>query len=398
VLRHEAVSAVAPRAECPRCLRPEVACYCAHLSLLDTRTRVLVLSHPREYGNPVGTARMATLCLPNSHIAVGVEFARDREVMAELADPARPPVLLYPGPGARDLATEPPPGPCTLVVVDGTWHHARSMVRRNAFLRQLPCYAFTPEAPSEYRIRREPRAECVSTLEALVSALGMLEGDAERFRALLAPFRAMVDFQLEHAGRSDGGRKRARRRVAAPVASRLPPELTAPNLVCVSGEANAWPYDRARRAAPYPHELVHWLAVRTSDGERFERVLAPRQPLGRSPLVHSRLTEDELRAGSSIDELAASWRRFLRPDDVLCCWGPYPVELLIQELGPLEHPFVDLRKVAGDYVKSRAGSIEQRVAGLGLTNEPCGHGRGGERLGLTLALTRWLAERAVQVS
>jgi DTW domain-containing protein YfiP len=387
------VSVVA-RAQCPRCQRPEVACYCAHLASLDTRTRVLVLSHPREFDNPVGTARMASLCLPNSCVGVGVDFTHDRQVQAELADPARPPIVLYPGPGARDLGTDPPRGPCTLVVVDGTWAHARKLVRKNPFLRALPCYALAPP-PSEYRIRREPSIECVSTLEALAHALGVLEGDAERFRAMLLPFRAMVDFQLSHAARSDGGRKREKRRREGAVRSRLPPELASSNLVCVHGEANAWPYDRSHGAPLHPHELVHWVAVRVSDGARFEQVIAPRLPLARSPIVHARLDEAELRAGASIEALAEAWRGFVRPDDVLCGWNTYALDLLARELGPAPQPFVDLRKVTGDYVQRRAGSMEERVAALGLVSESCGRGRGGERLGMLLALAHWLVERAV---
>ena len=74
----------------------------------------------------------------------------------------------------------------------------------------LPRYAFEPDRPSEYRIRREPRAEYVSTIEAVVQALAALEGDRERFAPLLAPFRAMVDAQLGYAARSSGGRRRLR--------------------------------------------------------------------------------------------------------------------------------------------------------------------------------------------
>jgi hypothetical protein len=50
---------------------------------------------------------------------------------------------------------------------------------------ELPRYAFEPDSPSEYRIRREPREDYVSTVEAVVQALGELEGDRERFMPLL---------------------------------------------------------------------------------------------------------------------------------------------------------------------------------------------------------------------
>jgi len=101
-------SATTPRAECARCRRPISVCYCAHLVTLPTRTRVLVLQHPREAEKAVGTARIARLCLPQAEIAIGVRLGEHPAVRAALSDPARPPIVLYPGPEARDLTLEPP--------------------------------------------------------------------------------------------------------------------------------------------------------------------------------------------------------------------------------------------------------------------------------------------------
>src|SRR6185436_16641459 len=160
-----------------------------------------------------------------------------------LSDATRPAALLYPGPGAIDVVANPPPTSVTLVVVDGTWSQTRKVVRENPELARLPRYAFSPPSPSEYRIRREPDLHCVSTIEALVHVLMALEEDGERFRALLAPFRAMVDMQIEHRERLHGGRTRhkktrAPRRPDVPACLRERPG----DLVCVVGEANAWPY------------------------------------------------------------------------------------------------------------------------------------------------------------
>src|SRR5690606_19385964 len=125
------------------------------------------LQHPRERDMPIGTARMASLCLPAAELHVGIRWDERSPLAAELRDPARPAILLYPGPGARDILAEPPAGPVTLVVVDGTWSQAKTLVRDNPILHALPRYAFATPEPSHYRIRREPRAEYCSTIEAL---------------------------------------------------------------------------------------------------------------------------------------------------------------------------------------------------------------------------------------
>jgi len=362
---------------------------------IATRTRVVVVQHPREYGKAIGTARIAQLCLPSSEVFVGVQFQNQPRLDALLNDPERPAIALYPGSNARDLNREPPPGPVTLVLIDGTWNQARSLMSRNPHLAKLPRYAFEPPRPSEYQIRREPRPDYVSTVEALSFALEALEGKPGHFEALLAPFRKMVAVQVDFASRSTQGRHRTRRRgPAGPVRARLPALLLAADLLCVSGEANAWPTDRTLRVPPHPHELVHWLAIRASDDAHFEALIKPRTPLSKSPSIHARLDNDSLLAGSSVPALLDRWHAFLQPNDVLCCWGHYACELLRREGGHLPPQVIDLRKVAGDFMKSRPGSLEELVAARGLSFTPRGQGRGGERLGMLEAVARWLAEEA----
>lgn len=391
------LSQLPARISCERCLRPSAFCYCAHVTPVATRTRVIVLQHPRERDKAVGTARIARLCLPNSEIFVGVDFANSEGVARALADPARPAIVLYPGPEARDLIADPPAGPVTLVTIDGTWHQAHSLMRSNPALARLPRYAFAPERPSEYQIRREPRPDYVSTIEALTVALGALEGDRARFQELLAPFRAMVSMQVAFASRSPRGRHREKRRNEQKGPSCMPDALLAPELLCVTGEANAWPHDRSLKRPAHPHELVHWLAQRIVgelDEQSFELVLAPRLPLARSPIIHARLDEAELTAGAPIASLLEDWAAFSRAHEVMACWGPYSLGLLRREGIALPARIVDVRKVVGDYLKCRPGSLEELVAERALPYQSIGRGRGGERLGMLVAVVHWLRREA----
>src|SRR6185503_20439849 len=125
----------------------------------------------------IGTARMASLCLPGAELRINVDFSADPVVQAALADRERPAAVLFPGPGARDVRVDPPAGPITLIVLDGTWWQAEKLLKTNAALRALPRYRFAPEQPSRYRVRREPAIHCLATIEALAGVLGVLEGD-----------------------------------------------------------------------------------------------------------------------------------------------------------------------------------------------------------------------------
>jgi DTW domain-containing protein YfiP len=389
-----------PRAVCARCRRPESVCYCAHLSSIETETRVLILQHPRERDMAIGTARMASLCLPNAELAVGIRWDESAVLDRALSDPARPAILLYPGPDAIDVATDPPEGPVTLIAIDGTWSQARTVVRDNPRLRALPRYTFRPPAPSEYRIRREPDAQYVSTIEALVFVLGALERDPARFYPLLAPFRAMIDAQLDCERRLQGGRTRhpKKTRRSGPHVPRVFGERR-DDLVCVVGEANAWPYGSRERGLLHADELVHWTAHRVASGETLDFIVAPQNPLAPRTPAYVGLSEERLAAGGCLDELFERWRDFVRPSDVVCFWGHYGATLFGTSGGELPSARIDLRQVARGYAKRKVGTLEEFLGAIdpalcAAHTPPLARGRGGARLGAIARLATHFAEIA----
>ncbi len=383
----------ASRLMCARCRRPEVVCYCAHLPQLPTRTRVLLLQHPRERTVGIGTARMAHLALPNSVLRVGVNFAADPVVTSTLAESASS-YLLFPGPGASDVRQLSIEQPITLVVVDGTWSQARSLVRLNPALAALPRIAFTPRRPSQYRIRREPADFCVSTIEALAEVLNVLEPDGAPFDPLLNPFRAMVCRQEWFATEIRTNRHQRRNR-----STRHPPRPSLSErlagdwarLVCIQGEANGWPIHDPARQDP---EIVHFVACRPATGEVYEAVVAPRRPLAPLTPRHIELTAERVLAGGTLDEWHRSWSAFCRPDDLLVQWGSYYSTLASSEGLMLPARRMDLRGELGKAVRQRGSTLEDCVSRLGAPLLPLAlDGRGGRRLAALAGLVRSLAEK-----
>jgi len=374
----------APRAVCTRCKRPEIVCYCAHLTSIPTKTRVVLLQHPREEDMAIGTAHMASLCLPNSELHVGVRFEGSAALERALSDPARPAALLYPGEGAIDVLRDPPKGPITLVVVDGTWWQARKLVRTNATLAALPRYAFAAPKPSEYRIRKEPDVAYVSTIEALVHVLGVLEGDPARLEELLTPFRAMIDTQITFATTRRGARVRHGK---GPSPEKRPPVPRAlsehpARVVCVTGEANAWPYRDKGLRTSHREELVHWVAHRPATGETLDLILRPRNPLAPSTAAHIGLTEEALADGASLDDLFARWAAFVHENDVICSWGHYPVGIFERAGGTLPKTRIDLRQVARVLMKGRVGTMDAVLDKLAVDAARAAHSLGRGRAGV----------------
>jgi len=188
---------------CPRCGKPPGVCICDRAKPVGTRLRVVILQHPQEDDALLGTARLVAVTLPRAEVRVGLSWASldqaiggrnaDRDRWAVLAVAKLPvpvpeearaePVVLMERKGrVRDLKR---PGLDGIIVLDGTWSQAKTLWWRNAWLLKLPRIVLRPREPSMYgRLRKEPRKEWVSTLEAVGDVLPAL-GEDEALRTNL---------------------------------------------------------------------------------------------------------------------------------------------------------------------------------------------------------------------
>jgi DTW domain-containing protein len=187
------------RAACVHCLRAQATCLCALAQPIVHRTEVLVLQHPQERRHAKNSVALLRLSLAHCEVVVGERFA-PQVLEALLQRPGRDTRLLYPDvpaapapsiPAARAAAAG---APLRLVVLDATWRKSLRMLLEHSALATLPRLALDAPAPTRYRtIRRSRRADQISTLEATVHALAMLEGPAFDGTPLLDAFGRFVD-------------------------------------------------------------------------------------------------------------------------------------------------------------------------------------------------------------
>lgn len=187
------------RPRCNRCRRPASHCLCALIPDLPSRTEVLVLQHPDEVDHALNTANLAVLGLRNATLWVGEVF----EALPDwLAEPGYRPCLLFPGEQARPinaLGADEDRRPVRLVVPDGSWRKARKLLYLNPALQALPRVTLLDAPPSRYRLRKAPMEGSLSTLEAIVEVLNVLEAPAD-YRELLKPFDALIEGQIAAMG------------------------------------------------------------------------------------------------------------------------------------------------------------------------------------------------------
>lgn len=364
------------REECLRCQKPQATCVCDGLPRLANRTGVLVLQHPRERAHPLGTARFVELGLARATVHVAHGLSVDRAL-----DAAEGPLaLLFPGEGAV-LPDALPDPPRTLVVVDGTWSTARTLLARNPRLLALPRVTLPETARSRYRIRREPRDGYVSTLEAVLATLAALDPELPDASPLLEAFDAMIDRQIAAVGT---GPRRVRVRGKRPYVG-VPNALGEDFARLVALYA-----DLSRKDARGRRRVLRVVAERVHDGAQMDLLVGATPNADELPPDAPELAgEPRIRE----DELAARLGAFVPTGGVLAAWNGTLAERFAASAGCTA---LDL---AGAY-RTRHGAgrgvLDRVIAELGLAPTPSLPGRAGRRLAHAVALARFLHANAVR--
>lgn len=197
---------------CETCEKPLHLCVCAAVAPVDNRVSVLILRHPQEQDRLLGTARITVLQLKKAVLKTGLSWPNLAKAIGRPADPKRWGVLYL---GTAKTSAPLPPRPLSVVnkkgealaeqdeilrslegiiLLDGNWQQAKALWWRNAWLLKCRRLVLKPPRASLYgSLRKEPRAESVSTLEAAAYALAALERDESFADRVLQPFRMLLE-------------------------------------------------------------------------------------------------------------------------------------------------------------------------------------------------------------
>jgi DTW domain-containing protein len=196
---------------------------------INNRLFVLVLQHPQEKREVLATAAATCAALRRAVLVVGLSWPNLARALGGPAD-TRQWAVLYLG-SARpagfglereiimlDRAGMPPAdqdamlrGLEGVVLLDGSWSEAKTLWWRNPWLLRLRRLVLNPPHRSRFgRVRREPRREALSTLEAAALLLKQLDGGPEieaalldRLDRLIAEARTTRPTQARKAARSN---------------------------------------------------------------------------------------------------------------------------------------------------------------------------------------------------
>ena len=200
-----------PNAECPRCLKPRSLCVCEGIAPIDYKVSLLILQHPQEQDRELGTARLTALHFKDALLKIGLSWPSLTKILGRPTDPQRWAILYLGSVKAkavlpeRDIVVVNKSGNAVdhqdsalreiegIILLDGTWSQAKALWWRNGWMLKCKRVVLGPKRPSRYgKLRREPRSDGLSTIEAAAMLLARLERKPEIETALHASFERLL--------------------------------------------------------------------------------------------------------------------------------------------------------------------------------------------------------------
>jgi len=199
-------------ADCERCQKPRPLCVCDDVERIDSRISLLILQHPQEQDRALGTARLTAQHFANAVVRVGLSWPSLSKALGRpVADASRWAVLYLGSARVADLDTDADLVAITrkgeiaenqrailegiegVILLDGTWSQAKALWWRNPWMLKCRRVILGPHHPSRYgRLRKEPRRDGLSTIEAAGMLLARLQKRPDIEAALAASFDRML--------------------------------------------------------------------------------------------------------------------------------------------------------------------------------------------------------------
>lgn len=182
---------------CNKCGLPIINCLCDKAPIIKTNSKIWILSTEKEFYRPSNTARLLNIINPNStEIFLWERTKTPEELVANLNNEIYNPFLLFPiednetaGRNVEFKHTDKIPA---FIIIDGTWKEARKILRRSAYLKNLPLISLHPAFNSNYDLRRGVIEGNLCTIEVAIEVL-KLNGELENSQVVNEFFKLFLN-------------------------------------------------------------------------------------------------------------------------------------------------------------------------------------------------------------
>lgn len=164
---------------CPDCGLHKDLCICAEIPTLNLKTKICLVIHRRELKRTTNTGQLALKSLTNSEMRIRGDKSISGLDLSDLLTPNYRTLLFYPSETAVELdenLVNESPLPIQLIVPDGNWRQASKVNTRYPELKDIQRVKIGKINPSDQHLRAEHFPEGMATLEAIATALQIIEG------------------------------------------------------------------------------------------------------------------------------------------------------------------------------------------------------------------------------
>lgn len=185
------------RLMCSGCERPLKTCLCDTLVELSCDYQLIILQDPKEAKHALSSAPILTRSITGARLLVGEEFD---PVLLFGEKWKQESILVFPSDDSLSTSTASKLTFKNLILIDGTWRKVARLLHLNPWLSEIPSIAIESSHSSKYTIRKSPREDGLSTIEAAVQVLNDLNNEKD-FTPILAAFHKMIHLQIEAMGK-----------------------------------------------------------------------------------------------------------------------------------------------------------------------------------------------------
>lgn len=190
---------------CYSCYRPATSCMCKYINKIDTKTKFVILMHPKEFKKTKnGTGQFTKNSLSNSELFIGIDFSKHERINKLIEDEKNDCYLLYPGKDSLNLSHEKINTDKKLVIfiVDSTWACSKKLIKSSKNLQNLKMLSFDINKTSQFKIKKQPSDYCLSTIESTQYIIELLNKNKieqiheDELEKMTKPFEEMVNYQI----------------------------------------------------------------------------------------------------------------------------------------------------------------------------------------------------------
>jgi DTW domain-containing protein YfiP len=169
---------------------------CSEIVQLSCDYQLIILQDPKEAKHALSSAPILSKSIIGARLVVGETFDPTTLLGSDWKEQS---LLVFPHKQSLNAQQAKQKSFKYLVLLDGTWRKVARLMHLNSWLNDIACISIEASNISEYKIRKSPRDDGLSTIEAAVHVLNNLH-DSQDYAPMLEAFHKMIDLQIQAMG------------------------------------------------------------------------------------------------------------------------------------------------------------------------------------------------------